>query len=315
MKSPTTHLPIVIAALYQFARLEDCAALRDALEQVCDHHGLKGTLLLAPEGINGTIAGSREGIDAVLAWLRSDARLAKLEHKESLHAEQPFYRMKVRLKKEIVTLGVPGIDPNLQVGQYVEPKDWNALIQDPDVVVVDTRNHYEYEVGTFQGAIDPETTTFREFPDYVDGHLNPERHKKVAMFCTGGIRCEKATALMLSRGFKEVFHLQGGILKYLEEVPASESLWEGECFVFDERVTVGHGLAPGDYELCRGCRMPVSAEDRQSPDYRVGVCCPRCADQLTEDKAARCAERHRQVKLAEARHELHVGRVDERSAG
>lgn len=315
MNSSIAQPSIVIAALYQFARLDDCATLRDALEQVCESHGLKGTLLLAPEGINGTVAGSRAGIDGVLAWLRSDARLARLEHKESLHEEQPFYRMKVRLKKEIVTLGVPGIDPNVQVGQYVAPKDWNALIQDPDVVVVDTRNHYEFEVGTFQGALDPETTTFREFPDYVDGHLNPEQHKKVAMFCTGGIRCEKATALMLSRGFKEVFHLQGGILKYLEEVPASESLWEGECFVFDERVTVGHGLVPGDYELCRGCRMPVSAEDRQSPDFQPGVCCPRCADQLTEDKAARCAERHRQVKLAEARHELHVGRVDARSAG
>lgn len=315
MNTTTDHPSIVIAALYHFARLDDCAALRGVLQQVCDAHGLKGTLLLAPEGINGTIAGTRAGIDAVLAWLRSDPRLAKLEHKESLHAEQPFYRMKVRLKQEIVTLGVPGIDPNVQVGQYVEPGDWNALIQDPDVVVVDTRNHYEFEVGTFEGAIDPETTTFREFPAYVDQHLDPSRHRKVAMFCTGGIRCEKATALMLAKGFEEVFHLRGGILKYLEEVPAAESLWRGECFVFDERVTVGHGLAPGDYELCRGCRMPVSAEDRLSPDYRAGVCCPRCADQLTEEKSARCAERHRQVKLAEERNELHVGRVDQRSAG
>lgn len=308
---PTT----VVAALYQFAPLDDCAALRDALEAHCNAQGIKGTLLLAPEGINGTIAGSRAGIDAVLGWLRADPRLARLEHKESLHDAQPFYRMKVRIKKEIVTLGVPGIDPNLQVGRYVAPKDWNALIQDPDVVVVDTRNHYECQVGTFQGAIDPETTTFREFPDYVDQHLDPARHKKVAMFCTGGIRCEKATSLMLAKGFEEVFHLQGGILKYLEEVPASESLWEGDCFVFDERVTVGHGLVPGDYELCRGCRMPVSTEDRQSPDFQPGVCCPRCADQLTEEKAARCAERHRQVKLAEARNELHVGRVGERSTG
>lgn len=315
MKTCLPDPPIVVAALYQFAPLDDCAELREALEQVCDTNGLKGTLLLAAEGINGTIAGTRAGIDAVLAWLRSDPRLAALEHKESLHDVQPFYRMKVRLKKEIVTLGVPGIDPNVQVGQYVAPKDWNALIQDPEVVVVDTRNHYECAVGIFQGAIDPETTTFREFPEYVDQHLDPARHKKVAMYCTGGIRCEKATALMLSKGFAEVFHLQGGILKYLEEVPESESLWQGECFVFDERVTVGHGLVPGDYELCRGCRMPVSAEDRQSPDFRPGVCCPRCKDQLTEDKAARCAERHRQVELAAARNELHVGRVDERSAG
>lgn len=315
MKNNSSLPTIVVAALYQFAPLDDCAPLRDALEGVCEAHGIKGTLLLAPEGINGTIAGTRDGIDGVLAWLRSDPRLAKMEHKESLHDTQPFYRMKVRLKKEIVTLGVPGIDPNVRVGHYVAPKDWNALIQDPDVVVVDTRNHYEFEVGTFQGAIDPETTSFREFPDYVDQQLDPARHKKVAMFCTGGIRCEKATSLMLAKGFEEVFHLQGGILKYLEEVPASESLWEGECFVFDERVTVGHGLVPGDYELCRGCRMPVSVEDRQSPEFQPGVCCPRCAEKLTEEKAARCAERHRQVKLAEARNELHVGRVDERSAG
>lgn len=315
MKTSSKEPSIIVAALYQFAPLHDCASLRDPLEQVCETHGLKGTLLLAPEGINGTIAGDRDGIDALLAWLRSDPRLAKMEHKESLHDTQPFYRMKVRLKKEIVTLGVPGINPNEQVGQYVAPKDWNALIQNPEVVVVDTRNHYECAVGTFQGAIDPETTTFREFPDYVDQHLDPSRHKKVAMYCTGGIRCEKATALMLSKGFSEVFHLQGGILKYLEEVPPSESLWEGECFVFDERVTVGHGLVQGDYELCRGCRMPVSPEDRQSPQFQPGVCCPRCADELTAEKAARCAERHRQVALAEARNELHVGRVDERSAG
>jgi UPF0176 protein len=315
MKNHDLQHTIVVAALYQFARVRDCVALRDALEALCDAHQVKGTLLIASEGINGTIAGTRSGIDAVLAWLRADPCFAQLEHKESLHDAQPFYRMKVRIKKEIVTLGVPGIDPNLQVGRYVAPKDWNALIQDPDVVVVDTRNHYECEVGTFHGAIDPKTSTFREFPEYVDQHLDPARHKRVAMFCTGGIRCEKATSLMLAKGFQEVFHLQGGILKYLEEVPASESLWEGECFVFDERVTVGHGLVPGDYELCRGCRMPVSAEDRQSPDFQPGVCCPRCIDQLTDEKAARCAERHRQVKLAEARNEIHVGRVDERSAG
>ena len=306
---------VVVAALYKFAPLDHCAEMRTPLAQTCVEQQVKGTILLAREGINGTIAGSRSGIDAVLAWLRADPLLSNLEHKESFHAHQPFYRTKVRLKSEIVTLGIPGIDPNVRVGQYVAPKDWNTLIQDPEVIVVDTRNHYECEVGTFLGAIDPETRSFREFPDYVDRNLDPARHRKVAMYCTGGIRCEKATALMLARGFEEVFHLQGGILKYLEEVPAQESLWQGECFVFDERVTVGHGLVPGDYELCRGCRMPVSPEDRQSPDFRPGVCCPQCAARLTEEKAARRAERHRQVKLADARSELHVGRVDGRSAG
>lgn len=307
--------PVIVAALYKFAPLDDCADLRVALAEVCAKHGVKGTIILAPEGINGTIAGSRHGIDTVLGWLRADARLSTLEHKESEHAEPPFYRMKVRLKHEIVSLGLPGIDPNIRVGQYVEPEDWNALIQDPEVLLVDTRNHYEYTIGAFRGAVDPETDTFREFPDYVDRHLDPKVHRKVAMYCTGGIRCEKATSLMLQRGFEAVYHLRGGILKYLEVVPPSESLWMGECFVFDERVSVGHDLKQGAYALCRGCRMPVSDADRQSPDYREGVCCPRCADTLTPDKAARCAERHRQVQLAEARNELHVGRTDPNSRG
>lgn len=301
--------PTVVAALYQFARLEECTALRAPLLEVCRAQGVKGTLILAPEGINGTIAGSREGVDAVLAWLRSDPRLSDLEHKESFHAEQPFYRMKVRIKAEIVTLGVPGINPTEQVGHYVAPAEWNALIREPDVVVLDTRNDYECEIGTFRGAVDPKTKTFREFPAYVDEHLDPREHKRVAMFCTGGIRCEKATALLLQRGFESVYHLKGGILKYLEEVPEEESLWDGECFVFDERVAVGHKVEPGEHTLCRGCRMPVSAEDRQSPGYREGVCCPKCADRLTPEKAARRAERHRQTELARQRNELHVGRA------
>ncbi len=304
---------IVVAALYQFAPLTDYKSLREPLTQVAEEQGIKGTLLLAAEGINGTIAGSRTGIDNVLAWLRSDPRLANLEHKESFYDAQPFYRLKVRLKKEIVTLGVPGIDPNEQVGTYVSPREWNELLADPDVIVVDTRNDYEVGVGTFTGALDPDTKTFREFPEFVRNEMDPAKQKKVAMFCTGGIRCEKASALMLAEGFEEVFHLKGGILKYLEEVPESESLWQGECFVFDERVAVGHGLEPGTHELCRGCRMPVSPEDKESTAYREGICCPRCVAELTPEKEARLMERHHQSKLAEARNERHVGRVDQRN--
>lgn len=310
MSTHEAHRPYTVAALYKFAPLDNYVAMRGPLLEVCRAQGVKGTILLAREGINGTISASRAGIDAVLDWLRRDPRLAGLEHKESVHAEQPFYRMKVRLKREIVTLGIPEIDPNRLVGRYVEPAAWNELISDPDVVVVDTRNHYEYELGTFEGAVDPATDTFREFPDYVDENLDPRKHKKVAMFCTGGIRCEKATALLLQRGFDEVYHLRGGILKYLEEVPEGESLWRGACFVFDERVSVDHDLRPVEHTLCRGCRMPVSAADRTLPAYREGVCCPRCADSLTPEKAARRAERHRQVKLAEERNERHVGRTD-----
>ena len=314
MPEKSSHTGMVVAALYHFVPLPDYREVRESLLQVATEKGVKGTLLLASEGINGTIAGTREAIDGVLAWLRNDRRFAKLEHKESCCDEQPFYRLKVRLKKEIVTLGVPGIDPNERVGTYVSPRDWNALITDPDVVLVDTRNDYEFEVGTFTGAIDPETRTFREFPDFVRTHMDAEKQKKVAMFCTGGIRCEKATALMLAEGFEEVYHLKGGILKYLEDIPEAESMWEGECFVFDERVSVGHGLEPGSYELCRGCRMPLSPADKKSPDYREGVCCHRCATELTPEKAARLAERNKQSKLAEARNERHVGRVDKRSA-
>lgn len=308
MSNPHPVPPVVVAALYHFARLDNVEALQEPLLQVCRSQGVKGTLLLAREGINGTVAGTRTGIDAVLAWLRSDPRLSKLEHKESLHSENPFHRMKVRLKPEIVTLGLPDIDPATQAGAYVDPEDWNALLSDPEVILIDTRNHYECAIGAFRGAINPHTASFREFPAYVDAHLDPAVHKKVAMYCTGGIRCEKATALLRQHGFESVYHLKGGILKYLETVPAEESRWEGQCFVFDERVSVGHDLTPGDYVLCRGCRMPVSPADQQSPRFREGVCCPRCADALTPDLAARRAERHRQVQLAAARNELHVGR-------
>lgn len=298
---------IVVAALYKFVTLEDFHALREPLLDRCIAAGTRGTLLLAREGINGTIAGSRGAIDAVLAYLRADARLADIEHKESLDDHIPFHRMKVKLKKEIVTMGVPGIDPNQRVGTYVEPADWNALVNDPEVVLIDTRNDYEYGIGTFRGALDPHTTNFREFPDYVRKHLDPRRHRKVAMFCTGGIRCEKASAFMLKEGFEEVYHLRGGILKYLEEVPEQESTWEGECFVFDNRVAVDHRLQKGQYDQCYGCRHPITERDKQSDKYQQGICCPRCYDTLTPDRMARFRERQKQVELARRRGEQHVG--------
>ena len=298
---------IIVAALYKFAKLPDYRELQPKVLDACVANGIKGTLLLAQEGINGTVAGSRAGIDALLAFLRSDARLAHLEHKESFTDAMPFYRMKVRLKKEIVTLGVPGIDPNETVGTYVAPEDWNALISDPEVVLVDTRNEYEYDIGSFRGALDPKTTTFRGFPTYVRQNLDPAKHKKVAMFCTGGIRCEKASAFMLEQGFENVYHLQGGILKYLEKIPAEQSLWQGECFVFDQRVAVGHGLRVGRHDQCRSCRHPIAPEDKASPKYEAGVSCPRCHDSLTEDKRASARERQRQVQLALQRGKQHIG--------
>ena len=298
---------VVVAALYRFVTLDDYRDLREPLLDLCRAQGVKGTLLLAGEGINGTIAGSREGIDAVLDYLRADPRLERLEHKESLDTEMPFYRMKVKLKKEIVTMGVEGIDPNRVVGTYVKPADWNALISDPDVLLIDTRNDYEYELGTFKGAVDPHTASFREFPQYVRDNFDPAKQKKVAMFCTGGIRCEKASAFMLQEGFEEVYHLQGGILKYLEEVPAEESAWEGECYVFDNRVAVNHALEKGSYDLCYGCRMPITEADKQSAKYRPGICCPRCADSVTPEQVARFEERQKQIELAAERGEAHVG--------
>ena len=298
----------VVAALYKFAALPDFEALIPPLKAVCDEHLVKGTLLMAVEGINGTIAGSREGIDAVLAYLRNDDRLNDLEHKESFATEQPFYRMKVRPKKEIVTLGVPGVDPSKTVGTYVSPENWNDLISDPDVILIDTRNDYEYGIGTFRGALNPNTQTFREFPAYVEKNLNPDQHKKVAMFCTGGIRCEKASSYMLEKGFEEVYHLQGGILKYLEKVDPQESLWDGECFVFDNRASVKHGLEEGDYDLCHGCRYPVSLEDQKSPKYVPGVTCPHCFDSAPVKTIRRAAERHKQVEIAKERNQKHIGR-------
>ena len=299
------------AAFYQFVELPDYADLQAPLLACCEAHGVKGMVLLATEGINGTIAGPPGSVHAVLAWLRSDPRLAQLQHKGALAASDPFYRMKVRLKREIVTLGVPGVNPSRMAGQYVKPADWNALISDPDVVVVDTRNEYEVGIGSFRGAINPHIDNFAAFPQWVaqasaDGQALAAK-PKVAMFCTGGIRCEKSTAFLRAQGFDEVYHLEGGILKYLETVPESDSLWNGQCFVFDERVSVGHGLVPGGLELCRSCRRPLTEADKTSPHFVRGVSCAHCFDQTTEAQKAGYLEREKQMALAEQRQQPHVG--------
>lgn len=298
---------VVIVALYKFVSLPDYSQLREPLLDFCLCREIKGTILLAKEGINGTVAGSRQAMDELLDFLQQDQRLANLDHKESFEAEQPFYRMKVKLKKEIVTLGVEGVDPSATVGTYVEPEQWNALISDPEVTLVDTRNYYEYEIGSFKGAINPKTERFRDLPAYVTQHLDSKKHKKVAMFCTGGIRCEKSTAYLKQQGFDEVYHLKGGILKYLEKVPSEQSLWQGECFVFDNRVAVDHQLQPGSYYLCHGCRHPITASDRQSPDFKEGVYCPRCKQSQTPEQRARFEERQKQVTLAKQRKQVHIG--------
>ncbi len=297
----------VVCALYKFVTLEDYETLRDLLLKIMLDNEVRGTLLLAKEGINGTVAGSRAGIDNLLAWFQLDSRFADIAYKESFDEGAPFNRTKVKLKKEIVTMGVEGIDPKHIVGTYVKPKDWNALISDPDVLLVDTRNDYEVNIGTFKHAVNPQTETFREFPAYVDQHLDPAKHKKVAMFCTGGIRCEKSTAFLKQKGFDEVFHLEGGILKYLEEVPEEQSMWEGECFVFDNRVAVDHKLEKGQYDQCNACRFPITEEDKQSEHYIVGVSCHHCHDKSTQEQKARYAERERQIQLSRLRGEEHVG--------
>ena len=306
-----TNLPIRIAALYRFTRFEDCAAVRDELARICTDNGIKGTLLIAREGINGTIAGASAAIEYILVHIRTLPGCADLEVKTAWAATMPFHRMKVRIKREIVTMGQPDIDPLADVGHYVDPADWNALIADPGTIVIDTRNDYEVAVGSFAGAVDPKTKSFSEFPDWFrarrDDLLGKGPTPKVAMFCTGGIRCEKATAFLKSEGLDEVYHLNGGILKYLETVPADQSLWDGECFVFDERVTVGHGLAKGNHELCRACRTPLDAKSRASNLYVAGVSCPSCYATRTEAQRAGYAERERQTRLAEARGTAHVG--------
>lgn len=300
-------MSVRVAALYRFAAIDDPAAVRGALEERARVLGIKGTLLVAGEGINGTIAGPAAAIDAMVERIRALPGCADLLPKYADAAAMPFHRLKVRLKREIVTMGVAGIDAARDAGTTVAPREWNALVDDPDTVVIDTRNAYEVAVGSFAGAVDPATESFRDFPAWVEAHHDELAGKRIAMFCTGGIRCEKATALMKERGFGEVFHLDGGILRYLEEMPQVESRWQGECFVFDERVAVGHALAPGSHALCRGCRMPVSQADRASPLFEEGVACPRCHGARDERQRAGYAERHRQVLLAEERGEAHVG--------
>ncbi len=296
---------ILVCAMYHFVPVEDRFALRNRLSRQLRGLGIRGTILVAHEGINGTIAGSREAITVFMQWLRSDARFKLLKTSESTAAEMPFHRTKVKLRREIVTLGVPNLE--LHQAIHVKPADWNELISAPEVTLIDTRNEYEIQIGTFVGATNPHTSNFRDFPDYASEHLHPQQHKKIAMFCTGGVRCEKSTAFLKAKGFPMVYHLEGGILKYLEEVPAAESLWQGECFVFDDRVTVNHQLRAGSYTQCHACRMPITTQDRQDPTYSQGISCPHCVNSKSESSRARYWEREKQMQLAEARGEAHIG--------
>jgi len=298
-------------AMYHFVKLPHFQNLQKPLLNFCISRSIKGTLLLADEGINGTLAGPEKFILELLYYLKNDpifeGNFKNLAHKESWSDKSPFYRMKVKLKKEIVTLGVPGVSPTKIVGKYVKPKDWNSIISDPEVILIDTRNDYEFEIGTFKNALNPKTKNFREFPGYVNSHLNPKKNKKIAMFCTGGIRCEKASSYMMSMGFNDVYHLEGGILKYLEEVKAEESLWQGECFVFDQRVAIKHGLEVGDYDQCYACRYPLSREDVKSHNYTPGISCPHCYNKHTPEKLKALTERQKQVILAKKRGIEHLG--------
>lgn len=305
--SDSTKDQVAVCALYKFVTLTDYEDLQPAFQSKLIELNIKGTLLLANEGLNGTVSGTETAIKEFLDWLQSDARFKKIDYKISYHEEQPFHRTKVKLKKEIVTMGVEGIDPNKVVGTYVDARDWNDIISDPDTILIDTRNEYEYNIGTFQNAINPHTESFREFPDYVENELDPNKHKKVAMFCTGGIRCEKASAFMKEKGFEEVFHLKGGILKYLEDVNQAETKWNGECFVFDERVAVNHDLEKGQYDQCHACRHPITEDDKLKPEYVAGVSCSLCFAGLSEQQKSRFLEREKQVQLAKQRGEVHIG--------
>jgi len=298
---------LTICALYKFTRLDDFEEIQGPLKLFLYSLNIRGTLLLAREGVNGTIAGDNDSIIKSLDYLQKDKRLVGLEYKFSYSEKPPFKRLKVKLKKEIVTLGVSNIDPTFSSGTYVKPADWNELINDPDVILIDTRNNYEFEIGSFKGSINPNTETFREFPVYTKNNLEKYRDKKIAMFCTGGIRCEKSTAYLKSKGFENVFHLQGGILKYLEEVKEDESLWEGECFVFDDRVAVKHNLELGKYDQCHACRFPITEEDKEHPHYEKGTSCPRCYGTKNLSQVNRYREREKQVQLAKSRGESHIG--------
>lgn len=298
-----------IAALYHFTRFEDPAALKPALLALCEARDVKGTLLLAREGINGTIAGPAAGIDAVLAHISALPGCSALEWKEAQSDHPPFARMKVRLKQEIVTMGQPDVDPQARTGHYVEPQEWNELIGSEDVVVIDTRNDYEVAIGTFEGALDPKTESFRDFPAWWEDNKDRFHNKRVAMFCTGGIRCEKSTNYLLGQGVEDVYHLKGGILRYLEEVPEAHSSWQGDCFVFDNRVSVGHGLKEGPHELCHACRRPILPEDKARPEFEQGVSCHLCIGETTDADKARFRERQKQMQLARKRGDTHLGRI------
>jgi UPF0176 protein len=300
-------MTFTVAALYHFTNLLDYKNLKSPLSDMCELLEIKGTILLASEGINGTVAGTDIAVIQLIEYLRKDKRLKNLEYKLSKSREMPFYRMKVRLKKEIVTMGVAGVDPNRVVGTYVEPKNWNNLINDPDVILIDTRNDYEVEIGSFKGAINPDTSNFREFPAWVQDNREKLENKKIAMFCTGGIRCEKASSYMKENGFNDVYHLKGGILKYLETQPQKGSLWKGDCFVFDQRVAVKHALKESDYDQCFACRYPITIEDKNSPKYTKGISCPKCHDSLTKEKQESFAERQKQINLSKLRGETHIG--------
>ena len=297
-----------ICALYKFTRLDDFEDIQAPLKSFLDALSVKGTLLLAREGINGTISGGKDSVEKVLDYLQTDDRFLELEYKFSYSKKPPFKRLKVKLKKEIVTMGLSEVDPNHSVGTYIKPKDWNNLINDPDVILIDTRNNYEYEIGSFKGAINPNTETFREFPSFTKNSLKQYQDKKIAMFCTGGIRCEKASSYLLDLGFNEVLQLNGGILKYLEEIDPEESLWEGECFLFDERVSIQHGLIEGNYSMCHACRMPIDENDMKSEHYIEGISCPNCFGTHSEERKKRFAERQKQISLAKKRNESHIGK-------
>jgi len=298
----------VVCALYQFVKISDLDVLKTQLRILFEDHMIRGTILIAHEGINGTVSGKRESIDSLLNFLK-DKGFLLLSIKESISSEIPFLRSKVKIKPEIVTMGLPDIDPNKSAGTYVKPEDWNDLISDPDVTVIDTRNIYEVNVGTFQGAINPNTESFREFPRFVEKNLVGKKNRKIAMFCTGGIRCEKSTSFLKENGFENIYHLEGGILKYLETVPEDESLWQGECFVFDDRVTVDHGLVQGSYDQCHACRMPITDEDKSTGDFTQGISCPHCIRQKTDRDRERFRERQKQIELLEKRQEKHLGKT------
>ena len=300
---------ILVAALYKFVEIDDLLSLQNNLYKICEENNIMGTILIADEGINGTISGKHNEIKETISSLTNDNRFSNIEIKYSSTDKQPFHRMKVRLKKEIVTIGLPEINPNKKVGTYVRPEDWNELISDPNVIVIDTRNKYETKIGSFQNALDPETSSFREFPDWVKKFKNSEdnTNKKIAMFCTGGIRCEKASSLMKEEGFEDVYHLQGGILKYLETVDKENSLWNGECFVFDQRVCLTDELEVGSYKMCFACRMPITEEEMQNEKYIEGISCIYCYDKTTEEKKERFGSRQKQILLAKKRGEKHLG--------